>query len=49
MTIPAWHEEPIAKKHDRKAFDCGQEDLNRFLSNMRDKRMNMGHRKPMCP
>jgi hypothetical protein len=31
MTPPAWHEEPIAKKHDRKAFDCGQEDLNRFL------------------
>jgi GNAT superfamily N-acetyltransferase len=31
VTTPAWHEEPIAKKHDRKAFDCGQEDLNRFL------------------
>jgi GNAT superfamily N-acetyltransferase len=31
VTAPAWHEEPIAKKHDRKAFDCGQEDLNRFL------------------
>ena len=31
MTAPAWHEEAIAKKHDRKAFDCGQEDLNRFL------------------
>jgi GNAT superfamily N-acetyltransferase len=31
MTTPAWHEEAIAKKHDRKAFDCGQEDLNRFL------------------
>lgn len=31
MTAQAWHEEPIAKKHDRKTFDCGQEDLNRFL------------------
>jgi len=31
MTLPAWHEESVAKKHDRKAFDCGQEDLNRFL------------------
>jgi GNAT superfamily N-acetyltransferase len=31
MTVPAWHEEPVAKKNDRKAFDCGQEDLNRFL------------------
>jgi GNAT superfamily N-acetyltransferase len=31
VTVPAWHEEPIARRHDRKAFDCGQEDLNRFL------------------
>jgi GNAT superfamily N-acetyltransferase len=31
VTAPAWHEEAVAKKHDRKAFDCGQEDLNRFL------------------
>jgi GNAT superfamily N-acetyltransferase len=31
MTLPAWHEDPVAKKHDRKAFDCGQDDLNRFL------------------
>ena len=31
MRAQAWHEEPIARKHDRKGFDCGQEDLNRFL------------------
>ncbi|HEY1946728.1 MAG TPA: hypothetical protein VGG97_06970 [Bryobacteraceae bacterium] len=31
MTLAAWHEEPIAKKHDRKSFDCGQSDLNAFL------------------
>lgn len=31
MTIPAWHEEPIAKHHDRQAFDCGQPELNAFL------------------
>lgn len=31
MTLPAWHEEPIAKSHNRKAFDCGQDALNRFL------------------
>ena len=31
MTIPAWHEEPIAKKHDRQGFDCGQAELNDFL------------------
>lgn len=31
MTLPAWHEEAIAKAHDRKAFDCGDDDLNTFL------------------
>lgn len=31
MTISAWHEEPIAKAHDRNAFDCGDADLNDFL------------------
>ena len=27
----AWHEEPIARKHDRDVFDCGEEALNEFL------------------
>ncbi|MDD2808912.1 GNAT family N-acetyltransferase [Rhodoferax sp.] len=31
MKLPAWHEEPIAKQHDRQAFDCGQTELNVFL------------------
>lgn len=31
MTIPAWHEEPIARAYDRKAFDCGDAALNDFL------------------
>ena len=31
MTLPDWHEEPIARAHDRKGFDCGQADLNDFL------------------
>ncbi|MFO0701237.1 MAG: GNAT family N-acetyltransferase [Nitrospira sp.] len=31
MTIPAWHEEPIAKHHDRKVFDCGDAAMNEFL------------------
>jgi GNAT superfamily N-acetyltransferase len=31
MASLAWHEEPISKKHDRKAFDCGEEALNEFL------------------
>jgi GNAT superfamily N-acetyltransferase len=31
MTLPAWHEEPIAKRHDRATFDCGDDELNDFL------------------
>lgn len=31
MSIPDWHEEPIARKHDRSAFDCGEPALNEFL------------------
>ena len=31
MTLPAWHEEPISKNHDRQGFDCGQHELNAFL------------------
>lgn len=31
MTVPAWHEEGITRKHDRSAFDCGDGELNDFL------------------
>lgn len=31
MSIPAWYEEPIARKHDRPAFDRGEPALNEFL------------------
>lgn len=31
MSLPGWHEEPIAKQHDRTAFDCGDPPLNDFL------------------
>jgi len=31
VTLPAWHEQPIARRHDRAAFDCGDVDLNTFL------------------
>ena len=31
MTFPAWHEEPVAKLHDRAGFDCGDAELNGFL------------------
>jgi ribosomal protein S18 acetylase RimI-like enzyme len=29
--VTAWHEEAITRKHDREAFDCGEEALNEFL------------------
>lgn len=31
MTIPLWHEEPISKRHNRDAFDCGELAMNEFL------------------
>lgn len=31
MTIPPWHEEPISRRHNRDAFDCGDAALNEFL------------------
>jgi GNAT superfamily N-acetyltransferase len=31
MTLSAWREEPIAKYHDRNAFDCGDNALNQFF------------------
>lgn len=29
--LAVWREEPIAKRHNREAFDCGDEALNHFL------------------
>lgn len=31
MTVPGWHEEAVAKSHDRAGFDCGDAALNEFL------------------
>lgn len=31
IAMTAWHEEPIGRKHDRDAFDCGEAALNEFL------------------
>jgi GNAT superfamily N-acetyltransferase len=31
VSLPGWHEEPIARKHDRVRFDCGEPELNEFL------------------
>ena len=40
--MTAWHEEPIHKKHDREAFDCGEEALNEFLRRYARKSHELG-------
>jgi len=40
--VTAWHEEPIRKKHDREAFDCGEEALNEFLRRYARKSHELG-------
>ncbi len=42
MTVTAWHEEPINKKHDQEAFDCGEEALNEFLRRYARKSHELG-------
>jgi GNAT superfamily N-acetyltransferase len=42
MNITAWHEEPIGKRHDREAFDCGEPALNEFLRRYARKSHEMG-------
>jgi hypothetical protein len=42
MNILAWHEEPIGKRHDREAFDCGEAALNEFLQRYARKNHEMG-------
>lgn len=32
MTLADWREEPVARAHDRKGFDCGQPELNAYLA-----------------
>ena len=44
MPVTAWHEEPIYKKHDREAFDCGEEALNEFLRRYARKSHRAGRR-----
>lgn len=40
--LAAWHEEPIGKRHDRDAFDCGEEALNEFLRRYARKSHELG-------
>ncbi len=40
--VAAWHEEPISRKHNREAFDCGEEALNEFLRRYARKSHELG-------
>jgi GNAT superfamily N-acetyltransferase len=42
MSIAAWHEEPIAKHHERESFDCGEVALNEFLRRYARKSHELG-------
>ena len=46
--LPAWREEAIDKAHDRKGFDCGQADLNRFLAQFARQSHESGSAKTYC-
>ncbi len=42
MRLPAWHEEPVSKKHNRESFDCGDAELNDFLHRYARQNHNLG-------
>jgi GNAT superfamily N-acetyltransferase len=42
VSVPAWHEEPIGKRHDRQSFDCGEASLNDFLQRYSRKSHELG-------
>jgi len=42
VILPAWHEEPIGKHHDRESFDCGEAALNEFLRRYARKSHELG-------
>jgi GNAT superfamily N-acetyltransferase len=48
VTLPAWHEEPIAKAHDRTAFDCGDAGMNIFLQRFARQGHEQGAAKTFC-
>ena len=48
MSVPEWHEEPIAKSHDRKGFDCGDADLNAFFQKHARQNHKAGSSKTFC-
>ncbi|MDR2239706.1 MAG: GNAT family N-acetyltransferase [Zoogloeaceae bacterium] len=48
MTLPAWHEEPVSRSHDRKGFDCGDAELNGFLAKYARQAHESGSAKTFC-
>jgi GNAT superfamily N-acetyltransferase len=40
--VAAWHEEAINRKHDREAFNCGEDALNEFLRRYARKSHELG-------
>lgn len=48
MAVPAWREEPIGKSHDRKGFDCGQDELNTFIAQYARQAHEGGSAKTYC-
>jgi GNAT superfamily N-acetyltransferase len=48
MMLPGWHEEPIARAHDRKRFDCGDAELNEFLQKHARQSHESGGAKTFC-
>jgi GNAT superfamily N-acetyltransferase len=48
VAVPAWREEPISKKHDRKGFDCGQDELNTFIAQYARQAHEGGSAKTYC-
>lgn len=48
MVVPAWREEPISRSHDRKGFDCGQHELNRFIAQYARQAHEGGSAKTYC-
>ena len=48
MSLVEWHEEPIGKSHDRKAFDCGDAALNVFLQKHARQNHEAGSSKTFC-
>jgi GNAT superfamily N-acetyltransferase len=48
MTLPDWHEEPIAKLHRRQDFDCGDPGMNVFLQRYARQSHDQGASKTFC-